>query len=113
LFEAAIRVTPPSLSGRNERVAVKYAIPIDNLPDFCLDAVDAAERSRARTLVVRAGAPVAAIVSMPDFDKIEPADPGASGGDPLLGLCGACRDDDFVNAFIGEPTSSGLWRRGG
>jgi hypothetical protein len=50
---------------------------------------------------------------MPDFEKIEPSDPGASGVDPLLALCGACRHDDFVNAFVGEPTSSALWRRGG
>jgi hypothetical protein len=94
-------------------VNAKYAIPLDDLPNFCLDAVDAAERARSRTLVVRGGAPVAAIVSIPDFEKIEPADPGASGGDPLLALCGACRHDDFVNAFTGEPTSSALWRRGG
>ncbi|HZF51523.1 MAG TPA: hypothetical protein VE093_22865 [Polyangiaceae bacterium] len=95
-----------------KRVTVKYGIPLDDFPAFCLDAVDAAERSRARTLIVRGGAPVAAIVSMPDFEKIEPADPGASGADPLLALCGACRHDDFVNTFIVEPTSSGLWRRG-
>ncbi|NUQ79014.1 MAG: hypothetical protein HUU21_36285 [Polyangiaceae bacterium] len=94
-------------------MTVKYGIPLDDLPAFCLDAVDAAERSRARTLVVRGGAPVAAIVSMPDYEKIEPADPGALGVDPLLALCGACRHDGFVNAFVGEPTSSALWRRGG
>jgi hypothetical protein len=92
-------------------VTAKYAIPVDDLPAFCLDAVDAAERARSRTLVIRGGAPVAAIVSMTDYEKIEPADPGSSGVDPLLALCGACRHDDFVNTFTGEPTSSGLWRR--
>jgi hypothetical protein len=80
----------------------KYGIPLSDLPTHCLDAVDAAERSRARTLVTRNGQAVAAIVPMIDLDAVDPPDPGAGGADPLLALCGACRDDPFVDALLLE-----------
>lgn len=78
----------------------KYGIPLQELPAHCLDAVDAAERSRARTLVTRQGQAIAAIVPMTDLDAVDPPDPGAGGVDPLLALCGACRDDDFVEGLL-------------
>lgn len=90
----------------------KYGIPLADLPAHCLDAVDAAERSRARTLVVRNGTSVAAIVPMTDLDKIDPPDPGAGGGDPLLALCGACRHDAFVDSLVADLSKTGLWQRG-
>lgn len=90
----------------------KYGIPFEGLPEHCLDAVEAAETVRARSLIIRAGNPVAAIVPMADYDKIDPPDPGVSGSDPLLALCGSCRHDAFVDAFIGNLATTGLWRRG-
>jgi hypothetical protein len=93
-------------------VAQKYGIPVSDLPAHCLDAVDAAERTRARTLVVRTGAPIAAIVPMTDLDKIDPPDPSSGGADPLLALCGACRHDAFVDSFLTDFSKSGLWQRG-
>jgi hypothetical protein len=93
-------------------VTPKYGIPADDLPAHCLDAVDAAERARARTLVVRNGVAIAAIIPMTDFNKVDPADPGSPGVDPLLALCGACRHDAFVDSIVGDLASSGLWRRG-
>ncbi len=91
----------------------KYGIPLADLPSHCLDAVDAAERARARTLVIRGGHAVAAIVPMPDLDRIDPPDPAANGGsDPLLALCGACRHDAFVDSIVADFTRTGLWVRG-
>lgn len=89
----------------------KYGIPIAELPGHSLDAVDAAERVRARTLVTRDGHPIAAIVPMADLDKIDPPDPAAGGIDPLLALCGACRHDEFVDSLLGEASRAGLWHR--
>lgn len=93
-------------------MAQKYGIPVTDLPTHCLDAVDAAERTRARTLVVRGGVAIAAIVPMPDLDKVDPPDPGAGGADPLLALCGACRHDAFVDSLVADFSKSGLWQRG-
>jgi len=93
-------------------VTQKYGIPLADLPTHCLDAVDAAERTRARTLVVRGAQAVAAIVPMSDFDQIDPPDPGASGQDPLLALCGACRHDDFVDTFVSDLNQTTLWTGG-
>ncbi|MBK8253880.1 MAG: hypothetical protein IPK82_14610 [Polyangiaceae bacterium] len=90
----------------------KYGIPLSDLPSHCLDAVDAAERTRARTLIVRGAQAVAAIVSMADFDQIDPPDPGASGHDPLLALCGACRHDELVDSFISDLNQTTLWTAG-
>src|SRR5688572_25455364 len=87
----------------------KYGIPATELPHHCLDAVDAAERNHARTLVVRDGHPVAAIVPMTDLDRIDPPDPGAAGVDPLLALCGKCRHDGFVDGFAGDMVPTGIW----
>lgn len=93
-------------------MAQKYGSPVVDLPAHCLDAVDAAERTRARTLVVRSGTAIAAIVPITDLDKIDPPDPGAGGADPLLALCGACRHDAFVDSLVGDLSKSGLWQRG-
>ncbi|MDI1443784.1 MULTISPECIES: hypothetical protein [unclassified Polyangium] len=90
----------------------KYGIPIADLPGHCLDAVDAAERVRARTLVTREGHPIAAIVPMSDLDKIDPPDPAVDGVDPLLSLCGTCRHDEFVDSLLTDISQTGLWRRG-
>lgn len=93
-------------------MAHKYGIPLSDLPGHCLDAVDAAERARARTLVVRSGQAIAAIVPMADLDKIDPPDPGAGGADPLLALCGTCRHDAFVDSLVVDFSQTGLWNRG-
>jgi len=91
-------------------VAQKYGIPISDLPAHCQDAVDAADRARARTLVTRDGVAIAAIVPMTDLNRIEPPDPGTGGTDPLLALCGACRHDEFVDALVSDLPKSGLWQ---
>jgi hypothetical protein len=93
-------------------VTQKYGIPFPDLPAHCQDAVDAADRSRARTLVTRDGHAIAAIVPMTDLDRIEPPNPAASGVDPLLALCGACGHDDFVDELVADFSKTGLWQRG-
>jgi hypothetical protein len=93
-------------------VTQKYGIPFPDLPAHCQDAVDAAERTWARTLVVRDGRPVAAIVPMTDLDRIDPPDPSSGGVDPLLALSGACQHDDFVDTIAGDLSRTGLWQRG-
>lgn len=93
-------------------MAQKYGIPFPDLPAHCQDAVDAAERTRARTLVVRDNHAIAAIVPMTDLDRIDPPDPGSGGADPLLALCGACRHDEFVDALVHDFAKTGLWHRG-
>lgn len=90
----------------------KYGIPVSDLPSHCLDAVDAAERTRARTVVMRDGQPVAAIVPVSDLDKIEPPDPALNGVDPLLALCGTCRHDEFVDSLFVDMARTSLWNRG-
>jgi hypothetical protein len=93
-------------------VVQKYGIPLADLPTHCLDAVDVAERSRAHSVVIRDGQPVAAIVPISDLDKIEPPDPGVGGVDPLLALCGTCRHDDFVDSLFLDLAQTSLWSRG-
>lgn len=93
-------------------VAQKYGIPLADLPAHCLDAVDAAERALARSVVLRDGQPVAAIVPISDLDRIDPPDPAAGGGDPLLALCGTCRHDDFVDSLFVDLAQTSLWNRG-
>jgi hypothetical protein len=93
-------------------VTQKYGIPFLDLPSHCQDAVDAAETARSRTVVMRDGRAIAAIVPMADLDRIDPPDPAAGGADPLLALCGACRHDDFVGSLVADFTKSGLWQRG-
>lgn len=90
----------------------KYGIPVSDLPSHCLDAVDAAERTRARTVLTRDGQPVAAIVPISDLDKIEPPDPALNGVDPLLALCGTCRHDEFVDSLFVDMARTSLWNRG-
>jgi hypothetical protein len=90
-------------------VTQKYGIPVADLPSHCLDAIDAAERTRARTIVVRGPLAVAAIVPMSDLERIDPPDPGAAGQDPLLALCGSCRHDNFVDAFGSDLHQTTLW----
>lgn len=90
----------------------KYGIPLADLPAHCLDAVDAAERAHARTLVTRGGHAIAAIVPTTDLDRIDPPDPAAGGVDPLLALCGTCQHDAFVDSLVTDLTKTGLWRRG-
>jgi hypothetical protein len=90
-------------------VAQKYGIPIAELPTHCLDAVEAAERARARTLIVRGTQSVAAIVPMADLDRIDPPDPSTDGSDPLLALCGACHHDAFVDELVSDFSKTGLW----
>jgi hypothetical protein len=92
-------------------VTQKYGIPFADLPAHCQDAVDAAEASRARTLVVRDGQAIAAIVPMTDLDRIEPPDPSMGGVDPLLALSGACRHDEFVDGLVSDFSRTGLWQR--
>ena len=89
----------------------RYGIPLSDLPTHCLDAVDAAERSLARTLIVREGQAVAAIVSMGDLDRIDPPDPAQAGQDPLLALCGSCRHDAFVDSLTMDLDQTSLWHR--
>jgi hypothetical protein len=93
-------------------VAQKFGIPLPDLPSHCTDAVEAAERIHARTLVLRGGRAVAAIVPMADLDRLEPPDPGAAGVDPLLALSGACHHDEFVDTLVSDLSRSGLWKRG-
>jgi hypothetical protein len=93
-------------------VTQKYGIPFPDLPAHCQDAADAAERARSRTLIVRDGHAIAAIVPMTDLDRIEPPDPAAGGVDPLLALCGACRHDEFVDGLVSDFSKTGLWQRG-
>jgi len=84
----------------------KYGIPVADLPAHCLDAVDAAERSLSRTLIVRDGHAIAAIVPMTDLDRIDPPDPAVNGADPLVALAGTCQHDDFVSS-LDAPHASG------
>ncbi len=94
-------------------MAHKYGIPFPDLPAYCQDAVEAAERARSRTLVVRDGRAIAAIVPMVDLDRVDPPDPSSSGGvDPLLALSGACHHDDFVDGLVSDFSKTGLWQRG-
>jgi len=93
-------------------VVQKYGIPFADLPNHCLDAVDAAERARSRTLVTRSAHAIAAIVPMTDLDKIDPPDPAVGGVDPLLALCGACHHDAFVDSLVIDFSRTGLWNRG-
>jgi hypothetical protein len=87
----------------------RYGLPLTDLAQRAFDAVEAAERSKARTVILRDGQPIGAIVPIDDLDRVDPPDPGLNGGDPLLSLCGTCRQDAFVDmvlsAFGVMPTS--------
>jgi len=90
----------------------KYGIPVEDLPAHCLDAVDAAERSLSRTLIVRDGHAIAAIVPMADLDRIDPPDPSLNGADPLIALAGACQLDEFVDALSDDLSTTSFYQRG-
>jgi hypothetical protein len=89
----------------------RYGIPIAQLPQHCINAVDAAERTHSRTVILRGDRPVAAIVPMIDHDRIEPPDPAAGGPDPLLAMCGTCRHDTFVESWVVDFAKTMLWHR--
>ncbi len=74
-------------------------------------AVQAAERMAARTIIYRDKVPLAAIVPYGDLDKLDPRDPGESGTDPLLSLCGTMHNDVFVDAMNADMTQTVLFRR--
>ncbi|AKT44225.1 hypothetical protein [Chondromyces crocatus] len=92
-------------------MAQKYGIPLADFPSHCLDAVEAAERAHARTVIVRGAQAVAAIVPMTDLNRIDPPDPAGGGADPLLALCGTCHHDDFVDTLVSDASRTGLWHR--
>ncbi|MBW2528542.1 MAG: hypothetical protein JRI23_30495 [Deltaproteobacteria bacterium] len=89
----------------------KYAIELDQMSEHGAAAAQAAESSRARTVVYCDKTPVAAIVPFDDLARLEPAQPTETGTDPLLSLCGACRQDAFVDAVLGDFGSTMLYRR--
>lgn len=78
----------------------RYGLPLSDLPQRASDAVEAAERAHAITVVLRDGAPIAAIVPVEELDRVDPPDPGATGGDPLLALAGTCKRDAFVDEIL-------------
>jgi hypothetical protein len=89
----------------------KYGLTLDQLSAHGQAAAQAAERMSSRTTIYREKVPVAAIVPVADLDKLEPADPGEAGEDPLLALCGTCNDDAFVDTLVDLSTTV-LFRRG-
>lgn len=105
--------------GRGERVhcgAVgqreqKYAIDLEQMSPHGAAAAQAAETSRARTVVYSDKTPVAAIVPFSDLNKLEPAEPTEGGMDPLLSLCGSCRQDVFVDGILGDFGKTMLFHR--
>ena len=78
----------------------RYGLPLPDLAARAIDAVEAAERTQAVTVVLRDGAAVAAVVPVDVLDRVDPPDPGAMGGEPLLSLCGTCRLDTFVDQIL-------------
>lgn len=78
----------------------RFGLPLQELAARGVQAVELAERSQASTVLLRDGQPVAAIVPLDLLDRIDPPDPGASGADPLLSLCGSCRRDAFVDQYL-------------
>jgi hypothetical protein len=90
----------------------RYGIDVAQLSPHAQAAVQAAERMGARTIIYRDQVPLAAVVPITDIDKLEPADPGDSGADPLLALCGTCSNDTFVDAMSADLSRTNLFRRG-
>ncbi|MFO0662165.1 MAG: hypothetical protein U0165_20375 [Polyangiaceae bacterium] len=91
----------------------RYGLQITDLAARAMDAVEMAERAQGTTVVLRNGHPIAAIVPTEVLDRAEPPDPGASGNDPLLALCGACKQDSFVEEVwlaLGVPIPHGAGR---
>ncbi len=108
-YRRAFQLRPPSVYAFG--CVHRYGIPLHDLKTHCLDAVDAAERSLARTLVVRDGQPIAAIVPTADLDRIDPPDPASSGVDPLLSMVGSCSHDAFVDSLFENLGATSLWHR--
>jgi hypothetical protein len=88
----------------------KYGLTIDQLGPHAQAAAQAAERLGARTIVYRDQVPIAAFVPMSDIAQLDPPDPGASGEDPLLSLCGTCSSDAFVDGMRGELGTTMMFR---
>lgn len=78
----------------------RFGLPLADLPQRAFDAVEIAERNNGRTVLLRDGQPVAAIVPVGDLDKADPPDPGMGQQDPLLALCGTCKRDAFVDQVL-------------
>lgn len=78
----------------------RYGLSLNELPHRVSDALDVVERGQGRTVLLRDGAPVAALVSIEDLDRADPPDPGLGGADPLLALCGTCHADWFVDQVL-------------
>lgn len=77
----------------------KYGVEVAELSAHGQAAVRAAEQLGARTVIYRDKLPIAAVISVEDLERLEPRDPGGTGGDPLLALCGKCDNDAFVDQF--------------
>ncbi len=78
----------------------RFGLPLQDLPHRTLDAIEIVERNQGRTVLLRDGQPVAALVSIDDLDRADPPDPGLGGADPLAALCGKCRADWFVDQVL-------------
>jgi len=90
----------------------KYGMAVGELSARALAAVEAAETTRARTVIYRDKTPVAAIMPIDDLEAVEPSDPAEAGPDPLLSLCGSCRQDVFADSMLGDFGKTMLFRRG-
>ena len=90
----------------------KYGMPVEQLTPRAIAAAEAAELNQARTIIYRDETPIAAIVPVEDLEVLDPADPAETGPDPLLSLCGACRQDAFVDSVVGDVRQAMLFRRG-
>ena len=90
----------------------RYGMSIDQLPARAIAAAEQAELARARTVIYRAQTPIAAIVPLDDLDTLDPPDPGESGPDPLLSLCGSCRQDAFVDSIAADYRGVMVFRQG-
>jgi hypothetical protein len=89
----------------------KYAIDLEQMSAHGAAAAQAAESARARTVIYCDKTPIAAIVPFDELTKLEPTEPTESGSDPLLSLCGSCRQDTFVDSVLGDFGSTMLYRR--
>jgi hypothetical protein len=90
----------------------KYGMPLEQLTPRGIAAAEAAELNRARTIIYRDETPIAAIVPFEDLEVLDPSDPAEAGPDPLLSLCGSCRQDQFVDSVIGNLNRTMLFSRG-
>ena len=90
----------------------RYGMSLAQLPARGVAAAEQAEMVRARTVIYRDQTPIAAIVPVEDLDSVDPPDPGESGPDPLLSLCGQCRQDTFVDSVAADYRGVMLFRQG-